>query len=197
MDYPSSYPLPTSRFKGEEFPELPRLDQDSQIVARDFVLLVRHAQEGVVDRFEALFGEVESHLRKAMLQTMSSRARGQNNLRLLCSDQMRVDDLVGGALLEHAVLVDAAGVRVGVGPDDRLVALDHHAGELGNHARGLDQKGGVDAGLDVEKVLADHEGGDDLFERGVAGPLADAVEGDLDLARSTDDPGQGVGGGHP
>ena len=45
-------------------------------------------------------------------------------------------------------------------------------------------------------VAADHEGGGDLFESGVAGALADAVDGALDLACAGLNAGEGVGDGH-
>ena len=45
-------------------------------------------------------------------------------------------------------------------------------------------------------VAADHEGGGDLFKGGVAGALADAVDGALDLAGTAFDAGEGVGDGH-
>ena len=45
------------------------------------------------------------------------------------ADAVRVHDLVGLAVLQHAVLVDARLVREGVAPDDRLVGLHRIAGE--------------------------------------------------------------------
>ena len=54
-------------------------------------------------------------------------------------------DLVGLAVLEHAVLVDAGLVREGVGADDGLVGLHRIAGDGGDQlARGHDLRG-VDA----------------------------------------------------
>ena len=40
------------------------------------------------------------------------------------------------------------------------------------------------------------QGGGDLFESGVAGAFADAVDGALDLARAALNAGEGVGDGH-
>ena len=45
-----------------------------------------------------------------------------------------VDDLVGLAGLEDAVLVDARGVGEGVRADDGLVGLDLHAGDAAHEA---------------------------------------------------------------
>ena len=54
---------------------------------------------------------------------------------------------------------------------------------------------GVDAGFVREAVAAGLDGHDDLFERSVAGALADAVDGALDLPRAGLDGGQRIGHG--
>ena len=94
------------------------------------------------------------------------------------------------------MLVDAGLVRKGVGADDGLVGRAAEADALGKQLAG-----GVEAiHADVvgvgEFVAADHEGGGDLFESGVAGAFADAVDGALDLTRAGLDTGDGVGDGH-
>ena len=55
--------------------------------------------------------------------------------------------------------------------------------------------GGVDAGGQVVDRAAGLQRHDHFFQRGVAGPLADAVDGHFGLARAGLQPGQGVGGG--
>ena len=52
---------------------------------------------------------------------------------------------------------------------------------------------GVDAGVERQHVAAGLDRHDDLFERGVAGALADAVDGALDLPRAAFDAGERVG----
>ena len=54
---------------------------------------------------------------------------------------------------------------------------------------------GLDAGGQAEVVVAGLERHDDLFERGVAGALADAVDRALDLPGAGLDAGQAVGDG--
>ena len=81
-------------------------------------------------------------------------------------------------------------------PTTALLGAAAEADELGEQLAG-----GVElVHLDVvgvgELVAADHEGGGDLFERGVAGAFADAVDGALDLAGTALDAGEGVGDGH-
>jgi hypothetical protein len=105
-------------------------------------------------------------------------------------------DLVGEGVGHHAVLVDAGLVGEGVGSDYGLVGRTAEADELGEQLAG-----GVELiHLDVvgvgELVAADHEGGGDLFEGSVAGTLADAVDGALDLSGSALDAGERVGYGH-
>ena len=51
----------------------------------------------------------------------------------------------------------------------------------------------VDAGVVGQHVAARPDRHHDLFERGIAGPLADAVDGALDLPRAGRDAGQRVG----
>ena len=55
---------------------------------------------------------------------------------------------------------------------------------------------GLDATGHVE-VRARGERHHDLFQRGVTGPLPDAVDGDLDLPGPDPDPCERVGNGHP
>ena len=54
---------------------------------------------------------------------------------------------------------------------------------------------GLDAGVHVEQVLAGLDRHDDLFQRGVAGTLAEAVDSAFHLARTGHHRGQGVGHG--
>ena len=106
-------------------------------------------------------------------------------------------DLVGVARLEHAVLVDAAGVREGVGADHRLVRLHDEAGGLADHARGRHDLRRVDADVELEVVAARAHRHHHLFERAVAGTFAQAVDRALDLARAADHhAGQRVGHRH-
>jgi hypothetical protein len=82
-------------------------------------------------------------------------------------------------------------------PDDRLVGLDRVAGDVGDEPAGAGDLLGLDAGLGAEVVAARADRHDDLFERGVAGALADAVDGALDLRRAGAHGGERVGDGEP
>ena len=131
-----------------------------------------------------------------MLQSVSARSRGEDNLALFRADKRWVDDFVGGSFLEDAVLVDAAAVGVGVGSDDGLVALDDHSGVSRDHAGDRQELCGVDAGFEAEVVLANKEAHDDLFQSCVAGSLTDAIDGDFNLPCSTQNACERIGGSH-
>ena len=119
----------------------------------------------------------------------------QDDLAAALADVFGTHYLVGRALLEHAVLVQAGGVGEGVAAYDRLVGGHQHAHVSADHAAGAEQLGGVDGGVGLVEVLSGAQGHDDLFQGGVAGALADAVDGALDLRDAPGDPGQRVGGG--
>ena len=112
------------------------------------------------------------------------------------ADVLGPHDLVGRALLEHAVLVNARLVGEGVLADDRLVALHLDAGHVGHQPAGGHQPPGVDVRVGMIEIVAGPQGHDDLFQRAVAGPLAQAVDRALDLPGAGLDGGQAVGHGH-
>ncbi len=93
------------------------------------------------------------------------------------------------------MLVDAGCVREGVGSDDGLVGRGAEADALAR-ASGWWGRAGSSRCCGVREAVAAHgEDGGDLFEGGVAGALADAVDGALDLAGAGFDGGEGVGDG--
>ncbi len=95
-----------------------------------------------------------------------------------------------------AVLVDPALVGEGVGAHDRLVGLDREAGQVAHQAAGRRDLLGLDAARELGELRgARPEGHHDLLQRRVAGALAEAVDGDLHLARAGLHGGQGVGRG--
>ena len=106
---------------------------------------------------------------------------------------LRRHDLVGLAVLEHAVLVDAGLVGKGVGADDGLVVRDGLADDHGEQAAGGVELLGLNVAFEAVVVLAHAQGHGDLLEGGVAGALAYAAEGDFGLAHADAEGGQGVG----
>ena len=98
--------------------------------------------------------------------------------------------LVGRRLAEYAVDVYPGLVRERVLAHYRLVRLDLYARQLGHEPRHERELARVDGRRDVVERLECHH---DLFERGVPGPLAQAVHRDMDLLRPSPDSGKGVG----
>ena len=109
------------------------------------------------------------------------------------ADILGPHDLIGLDMLEHAVLMDAAFMAEGVLADDGLVVLDRKAGDVGHQLGGARQHGGVDVGGEGHDVLAHLQRHHDLFQRGIAGALADAVDGAFHLARARQHAGQRIG----
>ena len=83
----------------------------------------------------------------------------------------------------------------GILADDGLVVLHRKARDVRNQLRGPRQKLRVDAGLKRHRVAAHFERHDDLFQRRIAGPFADAVDGAFDLACAAQNAGQRIGDG--
>ena len=89
-------------------------------------------------------------------------------------------------MLEHTVLMDAGFVGEGVGADDGLVGLHREAGDVGHQPRSRDDLSRVDIRRQLKNVAAGAHRHHDFFQRGVAGPLAQTVDGAFHLPR----PGQ-------
>src|SRR5580698_11031325 len=109
--------------------------------------------------------------------------------------QRRRHDFVAEWVGQHAVLVNAGLVREGVVADDGLVGRGLEGDDLAENLARWIKVGELDVGGDAVAVAADVEGGGDLFEGRVAGALADAVDGALDLACAILHSGQRVGDG--
>ena len=90
------------------------------------------AHERVVERVAL---HVDAHLLERVGERVPARVLAQHDLRGFLTDGRRVDDLVGLAVGEHAVLVDAGLVRERVAADDGLVVLHVVAGEARHQPR--------------------------------------------------------------
>ncbi|MNJ40067.1 hypothetical protein D3C77_349520 [compost metagenome] len=119
----------------------------------------------------------------------------QHEVAALETDVLGTHDLVGAGVGQHAVLVDPGLVGEGVQADDRLVAGDDAFRHLAQGLGGPHQAAALGGDRDAIAVRAGAQGHDDLFDRGVAGPFADAVDRAFDLTRPALDGGQGVGDG--
>ena len=103
----------------------------------------------------------------------------QDDFHALTPDGFRRVRLVAAAIGQKPADVDPRFVREGKGPDDRLALIDRPAGRRGHQRRELGQAAGVDAGTNMAR---EPQGHDDFFQRRVAGPLAQAVDRDIDAA---------------
>ena len=113
----------------------------------------------------------------------------------LHADRFGRHDLVGDAVLQHSVLVYACFVRERVLPTTALLGCTitpvmFESVWLERKALPSSRRIHKASGLCARSAYY-------LFERGVAGALADAVDGAFDLARSGGDGGQRVATASP
>ena len=128
---------------------------------------------------------------------MASRVLAQHQRTVRYADALGPHYLVGGLLLQEAVLVDARFVGKGVITDNGLVGLHLHPGNAAYQAaRRIDMLGRY-AGLEAERVGSRLEYHDYLFKARVTGPLADTVYGALHLAGAVHHGKEAVGHGKP
>ena len=128
-----------------------------------------------------------------MAQRGAAGVLAENQVRAGDADQGRGHDFVAERVGQHAVLMDAGLVGEGVVADDGLVGRGLEGDELAEHLAGGIELVELDAGGDAVAVAADVECGGDLFQGGVAGAFADAVDGALDLARAVLNGGPAIG----
>ena len=108
-------------------------------------------------------------------------------------DVLGRERLVVERVLDDAVGVDAALVGEDVGAHDALPRRDRPRRRGGDVLAELAEAARVQAHVDLAEVLERHH---DLLERGVAGALAEAVDGGVDVGGAGLDAGQGVGRRH-
>ena len=84
-------------------------------------------------------------------------------------------------MFEHSVLMDAGFVREGVFTDDGFIARNGHAGDLRHQATGGKEARRMNPRMYSEDILAGLDRHDGFLEGAIAGTLADAVDGALDL----------------
>ena len=127
-------------------------------------------------------GEVGAELLQPFGEGMPARVLAEHQTVAGQPDALRAHDLVGLLVLQNPVLVDAGFVREGVVAHHRFVDRDQNAGDLRQQAAGGVDLPGVDPHVDgLEDVAPGLDRHHHLFERGVAGALADAVDGAFDL----------------
>ena len=169
------------------------VDNRHQVFVEHFLLLVGHAEELLVGLVELVGRHGVAELLQPVAKAGPTRTGGEHHLAFVEPDVLGAHDLVGLALLEEAVDVDAGAVREGVPADDGLVGRHGHTEEIGHHLAGAAEFRRVDAHFHAVIVAARFEPHHHLFKRRVAGALADAVDGGFHLPGAVHDAGQGVG----
>ena len=161
----------------------------------DLLFLVGKLEELAVCIVQLFLREVVAEQFEPVYERRAAAAGRQGDDRLVEADVLRVDDLVGLAVFQHAVLVDARRVGEGVAAHDGLVGLYGHVHQARHQVRGFGDQACVDAGVDGDLLVAAQRH-HHLFERGVACAFADAVDRHLGLPRTVEDAAQGVGRSH-
>ena len=108
---------------------------------------------------------------------------------------MRVNNLVGLHILQHAVLVNAGGMGKGIPSHNGLIGLHRHIHQAGNHAARRINLLCVDISFNADAFVTFKNHGH-LFQRSVAGPFANAVDGHFHLTRTVQYTGHGICCGH-
>ena len=119
-------------------------DDRLQVERGDLLLAVGDLLEALEGRVQRVALDLEAELLQRVAQRVAAGVLAEHDRVRLQADFGRVHDLVGGALLQHAVLVDAGLVGERVAADDRLVRLDRVAGQARDHAAGAGQLAGVE-----------------------------------------------------
>ena len=181
-----------------QFPNLRHLgelafDERADVVVVDGFLFVGERLDAFGDGFDFVVAELVAHCFQFLPDRVVAHVFAPREF-AGATDFFGAHDFVGGPVLDHAVLVNAGLVGERVVADDGFVALHHHAGQVRDEPAGRINLTRIDAGRVTAKcVLAGLERHDGLFERGVAGALAEAVDRALDLPGAVHDGGQRVG----
>ena len=157
--------------------------QHQGIGIRHLLLLVCQDQELLIDLVKLLFLEIHTVDVEPMLQGSPSAAGCQYDRVVVDTHILGVHDLIGVDILQHTILMDAAGMSEGITTYNSLIRLYRHIHQRRHHpARGIDLRG-VDIRLDADGLMTFQDHGD-LLERGVTSPFADTVDGHLHLSGS-------------
>ena len=143
--------------------------------------MLAHGDDRVIDLRELLGVSVRPSCFAAPLHGVAAGVAAEDELLGGLADILRPHDLVGPRVLQHPVLMNARFVRERVAPDDGLVRLHRFVGDLREQLARLEQPLGPDARVVGQAILPHAQRHHDLFERRVAGALADAVDRALDL----------------
>ena len=110
-------------------------DERLEVHRGDLLLLVRDLLEALERLVERLAGDLVAQVHQRRLQRVAAGVLAEHDrVRVVEADGLGGHDLVGRALLEHAVLVDAGLVLERVAAHDGLVGLHDVAGQAARRA---------------------------------------------------------------
>ena len=171
-------------------------DQGFEIRIGDGLFAVGQFLETRKGLIEFDFIERVSHFGQACAQGMTPGMFAQHQRGLIDAHIFRAHDLIGGLMFQHPILMDARFVCEGICADNGLVRLDDNAGVIADEFADAADLFGVDSRFQTEDGMAGVQGHDHFFQRGIAGPFADAVDRYFGLTRACTNARQRVGGGH-
>ena len=169
--------------------------QHENVVVCHLLLLVGQLQELLVHLIQLLSIQFHTVHTEAMAQSGTSATGSQYDGVIIDTHLLGIHNLVSRYILQHAILMDTAGVCEGILAHDGLVGLHRHVHQRADHTAGGVNLLRIDVCLDTQ-VRMRLEYHCNLFERGVSCPLADAVDGHLHLARSVEHTSHGIGRSH-
>ena len=99
-------------------------------------------------------------------------------------------------MLEHSILMNARLMGKGIRTDNRLVRLDNHAGVIADEFADARNLCGINARFQLEDGMAGLQRHHHFFERCIAVPFTDAIDGHFRLTRACANAGQSIGRCH-
>ena len=161
-----------------------------QLLIVDRLGAIGERRDADIEAFELRLAQAMAEGAAARVEAAQARVLAEHQPGAGGADRFGPHDFVGQLVLEHAVLVNAGFVRERIGADNRLVGRHRDADDRRQRVAGRHEALRVDAGAMGQGVGAHLQRHHDFFERGIAGALADAVDGAFDLARARLDGGE-------
>ena len=168
------------------------VDQRGDVLVVDRALAVGEILEAAERVVQRVVAELVAQLPQLVAERRATRVLAHDKRGLGDAHCFGPHDLVGRLVLQHAVLMNAALMREGVAADDRLVELHRERRHRRHDLRRAVEHRRHDTGAIRQDVRARRNGHHHLFERRVARPLADAVDGAFDLPRAAAHPGERI-----
>src|SRR5271157_117616 len=156
-------------------------DDHLDVFIIDVLFHVAERLETLERQIQLVVGEHIAQFGDPVPEGMTARMLAEHNVAFRDADRLRCHDLVGELVLEKAVLVNARLVRKRIGAHDRFVRLAGDTRDLRDEAACRIELFRHNSRVAAECLFPGLDSHDDLFERGIACPLAEAVDGAFHL----------------